>query len=252
MPLAVVPVTHQFLFETRGLLLESVTPRANESYKTRLARNVNYLQLDYLATGHMTIVAGKFLTPFGTYNERLSPIWIGNFQDAPLIVSLGTNNAAGVGGEMKGSAFSNGTVNVDYAAFFQSNVSGTQFASTRATGGRINFYFPASGFEIGASYSHMFEGLHPDTSGVHVWWEPHNVPLTVRSEYAHSTNGEGYWIEAGYRLARSTTGENTWIGRLEPLFRMQQTFRTHADGTDGHAELWNEQRADFGWITPAA
>jgi len=244
MPVGILPVKQRFVFETRALFLEDITPRTGKSYKTRLIKNVNYLQADYLANAHLTLVAGKFLTPFATYNERLSPLWIGNFQDGPLLVSLGTNGSTGVGGQARGSVFANNAVAVDYAAFFQANVSGTQFASSRATGGRINFYLPPSGFEFGASYDHMFEGLHPDTSGVHVWWEPHNVPLTVRSEYAHSTNAHGYWIETGYRLAR-INGENGFFGRLEPLFRMQQTFRIHPDATDGLPSV-NTQRVDFG------
>jgi len=244
MPVGVVPVKQRLLFETRGLFLESIRPKAGETYRTRLSKNVNYLQADWFANSHLTFVAGKFLTPFATYNERLSPIWIGNFQDAPLIITLGINGSAGVGGQIRGSVFSNNNVAVDYATFFQSNVSGTQFASSRASGGRINFYFPSSGFELGGSYDHMFEGLHPDTSGVHVWWEPHNVPLTIRSEYAHSTNAQGYWIETGYRLSR-INGENSWIGRLEPLFRMQQTMRIHVDATDGLPAV-DTQRADFG------
>src|SRR5258708_3431748 len=74
MPEVAFPVTQHFLFETRNSLLEAITPRNNKSDQTRLARNVLYLQLDYLATRHATLVAGKFLTPFATYNERLGPI----------------------------------------------------------------------------------------------------------------------------------------------------------------------------------
>jgi len=245
MPLAVVPVKQRLLFETRGLFTESITPRAGKSYQTRFGRNLNYLQLDYIANRHMTIVAGKFLTPFGTYNERLSPLWIANFQDGPLIFSLGSNQSAGVGGQVRGSAFANNTVAVDYATFFQANVGGTQFKSSRATGGRLNFYFPASGFEFGTSYDHMFEGQHPNAAGMHVWWTPHNVPMRFRSEFARSTHTKGYWFEVGYRLARSTSSEDSWIGRLQPLFRMQQTFRNSADGTDGAPGV-DEKRVDFG------
>ena len=245
MPLAVVPVKHRLLFETRGLFVEIITPRAGKSYKTQLLRNLNYMQLDYLANPHMTIIAGKFLTPFGTFNERLSTYWTSNFQDAPFSAGLGTNGSAGIGGEIKGSLFANHAVAVDYAAFVGSHVGGTQFKSLRGTGGRINFYFPSSGLEIGTSYSHLFEGAHPNAEGVHVWWEPHTVPFTYRSEYTHDTNAAGYWAEAGYRLARSTAGENTWLGRLQPLFRLQQTFRLHPDGTDGLPGV-NTQRAEFG------
>lgn len=244
MPVAVVPVKQRLLFETRGLFLESLRPRTGKSEQTRLSRNVNYLQADFFANSHLTLVAGKFLTPFGTYNERLSPLWIGNFQDAPLIVSMGTNGAAGVGGEARGSLVSNDTVAVDYATFYESNVSGSQFKSSRAAGARINLYLPSSGFEFGASYDHMFEGQHPDATGLHLWWEPHSLPFTVRSEFAHSTNAQGYWIETGFRLT-GINGENSWIGRLEPLFRMQQTNRIHADSTDGLPSA-NTEHVDLG------
>lgn len=244
MPVAVVPVKQHFVFESRGLFLETITPRPDKSDQTRLVRNLNYLQLDTLVGRHLTVIAGKFLTPFGTYNERLSPIWIGNFQDGPLIVSLGNNGSAGVGGELKGSLFATGAMSADYAAFFQSNVSNSQFKSSRATGGRINFYLPSSGLEFGASYDHMFQGAHPNTVGTHLWWEPHGTPFLFRSEYAHTTHSQGYWFETGYRLSR-IHGPESWIGRAEPLFRMQQTFRSGADGTDGLPAV-NTQRADFG------
>jgi len=244
-PIAVVPIKQRFVFETRGLFVESIVPRPGKSHQTRLGRNTDYLQLDYLANSHMTIIGGKFLTPFGTYNERLTPFWISKFQDAPMIFSLGVNGTAGVGGEIKGSAFANNTVAVDYATFFQSNVGGTQFSSSRATGGRLSFYFPQSGVEVGASYDHMFKGQHPNTAGMHLWWEPHNVPVSFRSEFARTTHSKGYWFEFGSRLARSTSREDTWLGRLEPLFRMQQTFRTGTDGTDGLPGV-NTQRVDFG------
>ncbi len=139
--------------------------------------------------------------------------------------------------------FANNNVSVDYTTFFGANVGGTQFKSSRATGGRLNFYFPSTGVEFGASYDHMFEGAHPNAAGVHFWWEPHTVPLTLRSEYAHSTNGQGYWIETGYRLSQ-ISGANSWIGRLEPLFRLQQSFRDSPDSTDGLPAA-STQRADF-------
>lgn len=245
MPVALVPITRHFLFETRGYFVEPVTPRLQgKSDQTRLVRQAYFLQLDYLASKHMTIVAGKFLTPFATYNERLTPLWIGNYQDAPLILPIGNNGTQGTGGEVRGSVFSNNKVSVDYATFFAATVGGSQFKSSRATGGRLNFYFPSTGVEVGTSFSHIFAGAHPNATGAHFWWEPHNIPLTVRSEYAHGTHAQGYWIETGYRLSQ-INGPDSVIGRLEPLFRMQQTFRNSPDSTDGLAAA-DEQRADFG------
>ena len=245
MPMVAIPVTQHFLFETRGSFLEAVTQRNNgQSRQTRLNRSVVYLQLDYLATRHMTIVAGKFITPFATYNERLSPIWIGNFQDGPIIFGIGNVGGSGTGGEVRGSLLSNGKVTVDYTAYFSANVTSSQFKSSRATGGRIEAYFPSSRLEIGTSYGRMFEGNHQNASGVHLWWQPQGGPLSIKSEYAHGTHAQGYWIETGYRLSQFR-GPDSVIGRFEPVFRMHQVFRNSPDSTDGLASA-DTQRADFG------
>jgi hypothetical protein len=90
----------------------------------------------------------------------------------------------------------------------------------------------------------MFEGAHPDANGAHFWWQPGGGPLSIRSEYSHGNHSQGYWIETGYRLSRFG-GPSSWIGRFEPVFRMQQTFRNSADSTD-NLPAQDTQRADFG------
>jgi hypothetical protein len=245
MPLVAVPITQRFLLESRGYALESVTPRRNnESDQTKSFYGLSFLQLDYLATQHLTFVAGKFLTPFATYNERLSPIWIGNFQAAPLIFSIGTLNGAGTGGELRGSLVSNAKVSVDYATYLSGNVTAKDFKSSRATGERVDVYFPSRRIELGTSYGRMFEGAHENASGMHFWWQPWCVPLSIRSEYGHGTHAQGYWMEAAYRLSQ-ISGSDSLTGRLEPVFRMQQVFRNSPDFTDGLPSA-NTQRADFG------
>jgi hypothetical protein len=245
MPLVVMPITHRFLFETRDSLLESVNQRSGgQSYQTRLNENVLYLQMDCFATDHVTVVAGKFLTPFNTYNERLGPIWIGNFQDGPLIFPIGNNGSTGTGGELRGSAYSSPKMSIDYASYLAANVTAQQFKSSQAAGGRVGVYLPALRLEIGGSYGHMFAGTHRDASGFYVWWQPGGGPVSIRSEYAHGVHSQGYWIETGYRLSQFN-GPDSFIGRFEPLFRMQQTFRNSPDATDGLPSA-DTQRADFG------
>jgi hypothetical protein len=245
MPVLVAPIGPHFLFETRDYLLEEVTPRTDgKSDQTKLFEGVSYLQLNYIATSKATFVAGKFLTPFATYNERLTPIWIGNFQDNPLIFPIGNIGSTGTGGEVRGSLHSSERVNIDYTAFFSANVTAKQFQSSRAAGGRVNAYFPSMRLEVGVSYDRMFEGTHRGGRGVHVWWEPQKFPLTIRSEYAREAHAQGYWIETGYRLSQ-INGPTSLIGRLEPLFRMQQTFRNSPDPTDGLPGV-DTKKADFG------
>jgi hypothetical protein len=245
MPLVDIPVTQRFLLESRGYALESVTPRRNgESDQSKSFYGLSFLQLDYLATRHLTFVAGKFLTPFATYNERLTPIWISNFQDVPLIFSIGTMDGAGTGGELRGSLFSNEKVSVDYATYLSANVNSKDFSSSRATGDRIDFYFPSHRIELGTSYGRMFEGTHQNASGMHFWWQPWDVPLSIRSEYGHGPHAQGYWMETAYRLSQFG-GSDSLVGRVQPVFRMQQVFRNTPDFTDELPSV-NTQRADFG------
>ncbi len=44
---------------------------------------LEYAQLDYVATDHLTFTAGKFLVPFGVFGERLHPTWINKFPSPP-------------------------------------------------------------------------------------------------------------------------------------------------------------------------
>ena len=97
--------------------------------------------------------------------------------------------------------------------------------------------------KVGPVYSHLLQGQQGNSEGVDVWWQPYRVPLAIRSEYAHGPSSQGYWVEAAYRLSQ-WNGPDSWLGRLEPVFRMQQTFRDKP-GSDQLPAV-NTQRADFG------
>jgi hypothetical protein len=191
------------------------------------------------------VVGGSFLIPFGTYNERLSPIWIGNFQDAPLISSLGLmSSGTGLGGQVRGSAISRPKYSIDYAAYFSARSGNQQFDAERSAGGRADLYLPEQRLEVGLSYGRLLQGTHENFYGTHVWWEPKNTAFRLRSEFARGHHAQGYWIEADYRT-QAFGGLDSWIGRFEPVFRMQQTFRRDTVVSDG-LPLVNTQRADFG------
>ena len=53
-------------------------------------KEVDYAQVDFIANPYLTVTVGRFLTPFGIYNERLYPVWIRNLQSDPLILPIGT------------------------------------------------------------------------------------------------------------------------------------------------------------------
>jgi hypothetical protein len=243
----VAPLGNWLLVESRATILESFFPRGGSQagYDHQHFAGLTYLQADIPASEHMTIVGGEFLTPFGTYNERLSPIWISNFSEAPLIYPLGTmSTASSVGGMLRGSAASNENFNLTYAAFFSAASTNEQFNAQRASGGQASVYFPKVRLEAGFSYDRRLQGTHENFSGVHVWWEPAGSNLRLRSEYARGAHSLGYWIEADYRLAHFG-GAESLIGRIEPVFRMQQTFRLAPDPSDGLPSA-NTTRPDLG------
>jgi hypothetical protein len=246
-PLLAAPIGQHFLFESRAALTETYSPGTSSQpgYDHSHFIGLTYMQGDYSVSPHITIVGGSFLLPFNTYNERLSPIWIGNFQDGPIIASLGLlSTGTGVGGMLRGSAIARPKYSISYATWFSARSGNTQFNSLRSSGGRASLYLPEKRLEVGFSYDRQLQGTRENFYGAHLWWEPANTAFRLRSEFARGHNAQGYWVEADYRT-QAFGGLDSWIGRFEPLFRMQQTFRLNDLASDG-VPLVNTQRADFG------
>jgi hypothetical protein len=244
-PLAAVPIGQRLMAESRALLVESFAPDGKGGYDHSHFIGLTYLQGDYLATPHLTVVGGSFIVPFGTYNERLSPVWINNFQDAPLIVPLGLlSTGTGVGGELRGSAIRTPKYSIDYTAWFSTRSGNAYFNSERSFGGRSSLYLPEQRLEMGLSYDRSLQGTQENFYGAHVWWEPKDEGFRLRSEYARGHHAQGFWVEADYRTS-ALGGLDSWVGRFEPLFRINQSFRRDTMVSDG-LPLVNTQRADFG------
>lgn len=246
-PLLAVPIGQHILIESRAALLETFAPNSGNQpgYNHTHFIGLTYLQGDYMVTPHITVVGGTFQIPFNTYNERLSPLWIGNFLNGPLTAGLGLQGTAvGTGGQVRGSAISHHNYSVDYAAYFSSRTGNKQFASERSSGGRASVYLPEQRLEVGLSYNRLLQGTHENFYGMHVWWEPKNTAFRLREEFARGHHAQGYWVEADYRT-QAFGGLDSWIGRIEPVFRMNQTFRRDTTFSDGLPPV-NTERADFG------
>jgi hypothetical protein len=149
-----------------------------------------------------------------------------------------------VGGELRGSAIRTPKYSIDYTTWFSARSGNTYFNSERSFGGRSSLYLPPQRLEMGLSYDRSLQGTHENFYGAHVWWEPKDEAFRLRSEYARGHHAQGYWIEADYRSS-AFGGLDSWVGRFEPLFRMQQTFRRDTMVSDG-LPLVNQQRVDFG------
>lgn len=246
-PLLAAPIGPHVLVESRAAIAETFSPRppGQSGYQSSFFAGLTYLQADFIATPHITVVAGSFLIPFATYNERLSPVWIGNFQDGPITSPLGLmSTGTGLGGMIRGSLLSRPRYSFDYAGYFSAESSNEQFHAERSTGGRVDLYFPRQRLEGGLSYDRLLQGTQENFYAAHLWWEPRDAGLRIRSEYSRGHHADGYWVEVDYRI-QAFGGLNSWVGRFEPVFRMQQTFRRDTIVSDG-LPLQNTQRADFG------
>ena len=244
-PLAVVPLGNHFQVESRADLLELFTP-SSSGYQHSHFTALTYLQGDYIASRYLTVVGGSFLLPFGTYNERLTPVWIGNFQDEPLAEPIGQmGTGVGLGGQVRGSLFSNAHSSLSYSGWFSARSGNLQFNSERSSGGRASMYFPGQRLELGASYGRMLQGSHENFGGGHLWWQTKDAGFRLRSEAMRGEHAYGYWFEADYRPFHDQTENISFVRRFEPLFRMQQTFRIDNAASDG-VPAQNLQRADFG------
>ena len=131
-----------------------------------------YADIIYVLNKNMTIRAGKFLLPFGTFMERLHPSWINRFTTKPLGFGHdGITPGSGVGVELRG-AFNIGSSILNYS-IYNTNGPGLKTPdgeepieagmltfdnlkdnnNSRAFGGRIGILpFADSSTEIGASY----------------------------------------------------------------------------------------------------
>jgi len=220
-PLVLVPVGDKWLIEAKGYYSETFAKGDEGYYEHEGSYGLVYAQVDYLANRYVTLTAGRFITPFGIYGERLAPNWIRALQVSPLTVPVTSGSA--LGGMMRGGfpVGSQKKVNLNYAFYFSSNNTHHLLATDRSTGGRIGFFLPGPRLEIGASFQQLLQGNRSHAAGLHAEWQPNKLPLTLRSEYVHSSGlkGSGYWIESVYRLSQVP-----YMRRLELAGRAQQFF----------------------------
>ncbi|HEY6253553.1 MAG TPA: hypothetical protein VI685_26645 [Candidatus Angelobacter sp.] len=222
-PVLLVPVGDKWLIEARADYYPTFTTNLNDPNAHYAATNeygLQYGTIDYIANRFVTLVAGRFITPFGMYSERLYPYWIRALQGSPLAYSISSNY--GLGGMLRGS-FPAGTqnLNLNYAFYFSSNNTHHLLATNRATGGRIGFFLSKYRLEIGTSFQQLLQGDHSHNVGLHAEWQPNAQPLTLRSEFAHNSGikGSAYWIESAYRLSQVPH-----LHQLELVGRGQQVF----------------------------
>lgn len=247
-PVLLVPLGDRWLVEARAEFEgEFQRPPGGGPYGGPVDKHVDYAQIDYIANPHLTITAGRFLTPFGIFNERLYPVWIRALQPDPLILPI--NTAPSDGAMLRGGFSISPQANLNYAAY----VSATSIAidsvdSERHVGGRLGVFFPKPRLEVGGSWQKTLQDDRKNAFGFHMGWQPAQAPLNLRAEFAHSFIGSGYWIESAYRLSQAHFWQKA-MRRTEVVARAQQFYVGEA-GPDAAAAAdlpgANTREADFG------
>jgi hypothetical protein len=222
-PVLLVPIKERWLVEVRGEF-EGAFQRApgGGSFGGPVEKHLDYLQADYIANPYVTVTAGRFLTPFGIFNERLYPMWIRALQPDPLILPIAT--ASSDGAMLRGGFPVSAHVNVNYAVYGSVASIGVEgVESERHVGGRGGLFFSGPRLEVGGSWQKVLQDDRKNGIGFHMAWQPRALPLSVHSEFVRSNQGSGYWMEGAYRLSQAHFWERA-MRHTELVAREQQFF----------------------------
>ncbi len=225
MPVLLLPLGQRWLVESRATFESDLEqPPGQSGFHGVVEKEVDYAQLDFIANPHLTVTVGRFLTPFGIFNERLYPVWIRNLQSDPLIlpIGIGPSNAS-TGAMLRGGFKATRQLNLNYAVYYSALSTASPVDSDRFAGGRVGVFIPKARLEIGGSFQHRLQDERSNLFGFHMIWQPLSLPLDIRAETARSRQGSGYWIEPAYRLSQLPFW-NDQMRRTQVVVRMQQFF----------------------------
>ena len=200
-PVMLVPLGRDFVFESRAALEGDFQRRNGNSgdFTGAIEKSLDYAEIDYIGNRYLTVTAGRFLTPFNIFNERLYPNWIRNTQTDPLIFPIGTGSDNGA--MLRGGISVEKDLNLNYAFYFSALSTADYFQSERHTGARVSLFLPVERLEIGMSAQHVLQGSRMSRYGFHCVWQPARIPFELRSEAAYSREeGRGLWAEVAYRF----------------------------------------------------
>lgn len=247
-PVLLVPLGDHWLIESRAEFEgQFQRPPGGGPYGGPVDKHVDYAQIDYIANPYLTVTAGRFLTPFGIFNERLYPVWIRALQPDPLIYHI--NTAPSDGAMFRGGFPINASANLNYALYVSVTTIGIESVdSERHVGGRLGFFFPGPRLEVGGSWQKTLQDDRKNAFGFHMGWQPAKAPLNLRAEFARSFVGSGYWVEGSYRLSQAHFWQKA-MRRTEVVARLQQFYTGEID-PDGAANIGlpsaNTRESDFG------
>jgi hypothetical protein len=202
-------------------------------YGGPVSKNLDYAEVDYIANPYVTVTLGRFLTPFGIFNERLYPIWIRSLQQDPLILPFSAESSDGM--MLRGGFPVNAKANLSYAAYVSAISTGhNNLVSERNVGGRMGVFLPGMRLEVGASWQKLLQDKRTNAFGFYSAWQSQRLPLSMHSEYARSNQGSGYWVDGAYRLSQVPFWQNS-MRRLEVAGRAEQFFSGQISSDEAQA-----------------
>jgi len=231
-PVLLLPLGDRWLMESRAEFEGAFQrPPGGGSYGGMVSKNLDYAQLDYIANPYLTVTVGRFLTPFGIFNERLYPIWIRSLQQDPLILPLSAESSDGA--MLRGGFPVNAKANLNYAVYVSAiSTVHNNLQSERNVGGRVGVFLPGSRLEVGASWQKLLQDGRSNAFGFHSAWQPQRFPLNMHAEYARSNQGSGYWVDGAYRLSQF---RQKAVRRLEFAGRAEQFFNGQIGSDEAEA-----------------
>jgi AMIN domain len=250
-PILLLPLGNKLFVESEFEMNLDVVRSEGQWGPAAVDHGIEYLQLNYMAHPNLTITAGRFLTPFGIYRERIHPLWIRNLQDEPIIFAMNANSSNGA--MLRGAARLNSGVNLTYATYYSAPANWKLMPSDRRAGGRGSLFFPNKRIEIGASFSRTLGDLRYNMVGGDVTWNLKRIPLDIRAEGLHNPAlGSGYWVEGAYRLNK--LGGNAFLRKSQVVLRGEQYFTPSTmPMSDAAADAMSElpdrdtKRIGLGW-----
>ncbi len=224
-PVLLVPIGDRWLFEARGGFESDLTEQTEiPGFHAPFQKELDYAQLDFIANRYMTVTVGRFLTPFGIFNERLYPVWIRDLQSDPLILPIGVGPSnASTGAMVRGGFNATSQININYAVYYSTLSTVSPVDSSRFAGWRAGIYVPKARLELGGSFQHLLQDDHSNLFGFHAVWQPLALPLDIRAETARSSVGSGYYVESDYMLRQVPFAESV-MRHTQIAARMQEFY----------------------------
>ncbi len=218
---------------------------------------LEYAQIDWLMNDYMTLVAGKFLVPFGVFNERLHANWINKAPNRPLPMrEVIPADWSDTGIQMRGNIpvgdfidFIPEQITTEYSVYAVNGLEGTEGASLRdlrgasvtddnnnkAIGGRIGVIAPPwveGGVSLYRGAYTPRDDSHSITSfgfdGAFFWKDIAELRgewiFTDQQIMSQTLQKDGWSLQGAYKLADlayllSNLPGSSFLGRCEFVLR---------------------------------